>query len=447
MTSTSARVSSDQSGSRSVVGTPASLPLVGAFFVTSLVCWLGAGVALLDAAPDIADGAFTSQATVLAVHLLALGFLPLAVSGAAVHVLPTFLRARGNATMEWAGLIGLCAGPFLAFGISRHEPPLTWTAAGLVGAGMCLILLDVGLLVARAPHNRLLLASRLGIAMAGVNALLAFALGSMLFARGWQPWLGIAHERLVAIHLHLAAIGWLTVLLVAVGRTLVPMLALAPSEPTRRLPLTELALIAGLWLAIAGFAAGSRTLLVVGYAATIAGFAHFGAVLVRAARRNRLKAIEGPIGHVLTGLVCLCEAALLAALRLGHIGDGDVLVAYALLLLLGWAAGITIGHVGKLLSLSAWAWWPPGPRPKQATFYPRRTWSVEAAAFAIGVQALTAAALLASPTLARTGAGFLVGSGFLALTGALQTTRRAVAYRQTTTEEAMTNHPERTPSR
>ena len=184
--------------------------------------------------------------------------------------------------------------------------------------------------------------------------MLAFLLGPVLFARQWQPWLGIPHERLIAIHLHLAAIGWLTLLIVTVGRTLVPMLALAPSEPTRRLPLGELSLIAGLWLAIAGF--------VVRQPATPRSRATrrpsppsptSQRCCLRAARRNRTEAIEGPIAHVLTGLVCLCEAAVLAGFLLGGGGgSGGVLFAYALLLLLGWAGGITLGHVGKLLSLS-----------------------------------------------------------------------------------------------
>ena len=39
---------------------------------------------------------------------------------------------------------------------------------------------------------------------------------------------------------------------------------------------------------------------------------------------------------------------------------------YVVLLLVGWAGGVVLGHVGKLLSLSLLVWWPPGPRPKQA---------------------------------------------------------------------------------
>ena len=79
--------------------------------------------------------------------------------------------------------------------------------------------------------------------------------------------------------------------------------------------------------------------------------------------------------------------------------------AYVILLLLGWAAGITLGHTGKLLSLSIWASWPPGPRPKQAALYPRRLWQAETVLFALGVEGLTAGALLRAQPLALTAGG------------------------------------------
>ena len=47
--------------------------------------------------------------------------------------------------------------------------------------------------------------------------------------------------------LSLALLGWLTVMILAVGRTLVPMLAAAAAEQPRRVPWPELALVGGLW--------------------------------------------------------------------------------------------------------------------------------------------------------------------------------------------------------
>ena len=97
-----------------------------------------------------------------------------------------------------------------------------------------------------------------------------------------------------------------------------------------------------------------------------------------------------------------------------------------MLLLLGWAGGVTLGHIGKLLSLSLWVWWPPGPRPKQSALYPRRMWLAEAAVFTAGVELLAAGALAGSSAVARAGASVLVVAAALAAGGAAFTwSRRA----------------------
>jgi hypothetical protein len=90
----------------------------------------------------------------------------------------------------------------------------------------------------------------------------------------------------------------------------------------------------------------------------------------------------------------------------------------------GWAAGIVVGHVGKLLSLSLWVWWPPGPRPKQGSLYPRRLGLAEAATFTIGVELLALGVLLGSTAVARTGAAMLLGSAVLTAAGAALIWRR-----------------------
>jgi hypothetical protein len=89
----------------------------------------------------------------------------------------------------------------------------------------------------------------------------------------------------------------------------------------------------------------------------------------------------------------------------------------------GWAGGVVLGHVGKLLSLSVWVWWPPGPRPKQAELYPRRLGLVEALLFAVGVEALALGVFVGSAGLARAGAIVLCGSAVLTAAGVLLTVR------------------------
>jgi hypothetical protein len=233
----------------------------------------------------------------------------------------------------------------------------------------------------------------------------------------------------VLIHFHVALIGWLALLIVTVGRTLGPMLALAPTAPPRAWPLEELVLTGGLWLLAAGIAA-SRPLAFAGAVLILVALGRFGAQMLRVARTRRI-AIEGPLAHLVAGVVFLVEAAVLGFAVLADAVDADrALTAYAFLLLFGWAAGITAGHLPKLLSLSAWAWWPPGPRPKQADLYPRRLAQAEALLFAAGVETLALGVLVSSAAAARVGASLVAVSAVLLTGAAADVLRRKAARRR-----------------
>jgi hypothetical protein len=223
------------------------------------------------------------------------------------------------------------------------------------------------------------------------------------------------------VHLHVALLGWLALLVVAVGRTLVPMLSLSATPPRRSLPIEELLLTAGLWLLAAGLATGVRALELAGGALAVLALGRF-AFAVGGSIGRRRGPLEAPLAHVAAGLVFLVEAVVLGVVAvLG--GSVRVVTAYVVLLLLGWAGGVVIGHVGKLLSLSVWVWWPPGPRPKQHELYPRRTGLAQAALFAVGVQVLVVAVLAGSRAAATVGAAAVLASAVLAAAGAALTWR------------------------
>jgi hypothetical protein len=409
------------------VGRPAPVTLVASYFGAALLCWLAAAAALVAAAEQLANEGLASQEVLLAVHLVGLSFLPLAVTGAALHVLPTLLRNDVTAWRGWAALPLLCAGPVLAYAIAHDLDVTTWLAAAAVALGFVLVAWEIGALVARAPRGRMLLASRFGVAASTFHAGAALVVGAALADRGWRPLFGIPHDRVIAIHLHLAVIGWLTLLIVTVGRTLTPMLSLAPAEPRRRLPVEELVLTAGLWLLRLGLALGWRVASAVGALLVLGAVVAFAVLTARIGRRHRLDGLEGPLTHVVTGVFFLLQATILG---LGMVFGLDPtparLMGYVTALLLGWAAGVTLGHLGKLLSLSAWTWWPAGPRPKQAALYPRPIWLAEAILFAVGVEMLLNGVLRGAEVLTLVGALILVGSALTACVAATVTLRASV---------------------
>ena len=410
------------SGAR--VGRPAPAALRASYFGAALLCWLAATVALVAAAEELANEGLASREVLLAVHLVGVAFLPLAVTGAALHVLPTLLRHDVTAWRGWAALPFLCAGPVLAVAIARDLDTTTWVAAAVVTTGFALVAWELAALVARAPHGRMLLASRFGVAASTFHAGAALVVGAALADRGFKPLFGIPHDRVIAIHLHLAVIGWLTLLIVTVGRTLTPMLSLAPAEPKRRLPVEELVLTGGLWLLIAGLAVGSRALVAAGALLVLGAVVAFAALTARIGRRHRLDGLEGPLTHVVTGVFFLLQATILGlGMVFGLEPTPARLMAYVTALLLGWAGGVTLGHLGKLLSLSVWTWWPSGPRPKQSALYPRPLWLAEAILFAVGVETLLNGVLRGAEVLTLVGALILVGSALTACVAAAVTLR------------------------
>ncbi len=411
-------------GGGRAVGGPIPLGLFASYVGVALIGWLAACVTLIVAAPDIARRLPLERAPVLAVHFVALAFVPLAVTAASFHLLPVMLRndIRHPRPLRWA--LPLLAGAFLVGpGIAFNRPSILWPGATLVATGLVLVLFTLVSLVVHAPGDRTLIASRIGVSLTTLHVTAAFVLGAIVFEHGDATAAGVSHDRWLLVHLHLAVLGWLTLLIVTVGRNLAPMLALAPTAPPRRLPGTELLVSVGLWLLVTGIAISSNAIAAVGFGVIVVGLASFARQMLRVLRTRR-PPLEAPLAHLAVGIVFLIQAAVLGALALGGgVKPRSVMTAYVVLLLVGWAAGVTLGHLGKLLSLSIWVWWPPGPRPKQEALYPRRLWLVEASVFAAGVEAIAVGSLIQSVALARVGAVALTGAAVLACAGAGTTWR------------------------
>ncbi len=402
-------------GGGRAVGGPIALGLLGAYFAVALGGLSAAAVAVVVGAGDLAARRPFAALPLLAVHLFALGFLPFAVTGASFHLLPVMLRNDIAHRLRLQAAFVLLLGGFLvAPGIAYRAPGLLWPGAALVVAGLALVLGEVLGLLLRAPGERTLIVSRVGVTLSSLSVAATLVLGGIAFSPG-------VDGRAILVHLHLAVLGWLTILIVTVGRTLVPMLALAPTAPARRLPLTECSLGAGVALVVTGLAIDRNEVALAGGALLFMTLAVFARLVVRVARTRRIP-IEAPLAHLLTGVAFLLQAGVLGVLMLtGALSPARGIVAYVILLLLGWAGGVTLAHLGKLLALSVWVWWPPGPRPKQDALYPRILWLAEAASFAAAVELLAAGSLFGRAPLVRSGGVLLLAAAGIAMLGAART--------------------------
>ena len=408
---------------RRAVGGPVSRRLLAAYFVVALACWLAASATAIVAAPDLAAGHPLASAPVLAVHLLSLGVLPFAVSGASFHLLPVMLRNElASERALWIALPLLAGGLLVASGLSREAEPLVWAGAAMVACGLTIVLAKVLTLVVRAPRGRTLIVSRLGVALSCAHIVAALCLGAVIFSQD-APFAGLGYGRWLLIHLHVALLGWIALLILTVGRNLGPMLAQAPAAAQRTLPLEELGLVAGLWLLLAGIGTQERALTLAGGTLVVVAIGRFASLVARVGLSRR-GPLEAPLAHLLAGGLFLAQAAAFGLTAAAGAGGTRLVSAYVVLLLVGWAGGVVVGHVGKLLSLSLWVWWPPGPRPKQASLYPRRLGLAEAAGFAIGVELLALGVLVGSTSVARAGAATLLVSAVLTAASAALIWRR-----------------------
>lgn len=411
------------------VGGPIPLGLLAAYVAVALGAWLAASIVILLAAPDLAARAALAPRAVLATHLVALGVLPFAVTGASFHLLPVMLRNDVRRPwLLWLALPLLAGGFLVGPGVAYAHERLLWAGVGLLAAGASIVLGELIGLVLRAPGDRTLVASRTGVGLVSVHVAAAFVLGAIVFDRGYAPLADVPHDRWLLVHLHLGVLGWLALLIVTVGRTLGPMLALAPTPPHRRLPVVELVLAAGLWTLLAGLTSATRAATAAGAAVILVALAAFARSMLGTARARRIQ-LEAPLVHLLAGVGFLAQAAVLGFLTIsGAVSSRELLPAYVIVLLLGWGGGVTLGHLGKLLSLSLWVWWPPGPRPKQAALYPRRLWLWEAAVFAVGVELVAVGSLSGSTVATYAGGGALVVAAVSGGAGAVLTWRSRPAH-------------------
>ena len=412
-------------------GQPAPFRLGAPAYLVAFGGWIVAAALLLGSAGELTALAVSEGGPVGAAHAIGLVFFPFAVAAAAWQLLPVMLRNDpSRPALRWVVLGLLVGGLPLAVGVATDRAALAAFGSVVLASGLVLLLAELASLVRGAPSGRMLVVSRVAVALAGANAASAFILGAVVLSDGGPEPLGVPYERLLLVHLSLALIGWLTVLIAAVGRTLVPMLGLSAAARPRRAPLAELTLVAGLWLFVAGVAGSVDALVATGVVVMLGGLAAPARLFARVAISGTIGVREGPVAHVALGLVFLAQAALLAlAAAAGSLSDRRAAIAGVLFLGIGWAVGVIVGHAGKLISLSGWGSWPPGPRPRQADLYPRAVWQVEVVLFAVGVELLAGGVALDAETAARAGGVLLVAAALVALGAALETVRRVVAAR------------------
>jgi hypothetical protein len=389
------------------------LPL--SYLGAAAVAFVAAAAALPWLSPDL-SGHFYQPRVLALTHTVTLGWITMSILGASHQLIPMVLErplwserlARWQLGVLLIGVTGMIA----------HFWTGTWPAlsgaAALVGLGTGMHLVNVA--VTLRGYDRWTFTARL-IVLGHVGLALTVLFGLALALDHLWPFLpGEFFPRLHA-HVHVALAWWIAPMLMGVSARVYPMLLLAP-EPRGwpgGLQLWGLAvggplLMTGLMAVPALVAPGA-----IGLAAASAG--HLVWVISTAQNRKR-PGLDWGLRLVLTAAGFLPLATALGlALAFDLLSGPRVTLAYAVLVLGGWASLSIVGMMLKIVPFLVWyrVYSPQVGRAQVPTLAGLGWPAAEATACALlpgGVLSLAAA-------MASGHAGFIAAAGVVLATGAL----------------------------
>ena len=243
-----------------------------------------------------------------------------------------------------------------ATGVMRGDAMMHHAGLCLVAIGVLTTVANVGATLRRAK-NRDATWRAVVVALAALVA--TFGLGAALLHNLHTGFLGGLRTHVVAIHLHVAIVGWALVLIVGMSQRLLPMFLLAHGADTRWTTRALVLLPASLPLLAIGLAASVSWLA---WAAVVLGVAGVACFLVQARIFFRVRVrrrLDAGMRHVAVALGFLGAAALLApvVLALGARVPGPgarLAVAYVVVGLLGGVVTYVLGHFHKIVPFLAW---------------------------------------------------------------------------------------------
>jgi hypothetical protein len=307
-------------------------------------------------AEDLADHYYLSHTFALT-HAITLGWISMTVMGAAYQLVPVAFEARLYSEriarwQYWPMLIGVVG--MVAHFWTGQFAGMAW-AAVLVLVAALLFAWNLGATLWRLP--------RWGIVARHVAASLIFFAGTAVvgtlvaidkvvgFWRGTP--LNIVHA-----HFHLAALGWVTMMIFGVAYRLIPMFSLA-ADPDERIPTWQF------WTFTAGVAGLYPTVLVgsrlqIAFAALVAvGIGLFVHQVYRIARGRKKPVLDWGVRTALTALAYLVLLVPFGlAFAAGLIPEDEfgsrLAFAYGFVALFGWASLTIIGMMHKILPFLVW---------------------------------------------------------------------------------------------
>lgn len=315
----------------------------------------------LGAFPHSAMGFFYHSWMMVPVHLVTLGWVSASILGALYMIAPMGLRSRlAESRLDQvafgAYVCGL-GGMLAHFWIAKYGGML-WSACGVLFA----VLVVGWRTVAATGRAPMALGVRLHLGFAVLNFMGVALLGGVMgFAKIGRPLVGSPLSNLFA-HFHLAAVGWVLMMVCGVAYRLMPMLIPA-AVPRGAGPVASAVLLQAGVLGVSLSLLLGRPWLGVSSLLVLAGIGVFFTSVIWMLRNRRSRARGLPA--IDYGLLHVAQAMLYLLLAVG-LGSSfvfapwseaerlDWIPIYGILALLGFASQMILGVGARLFPLYAW---------------------------------------------------------------------------------------------
>ncbi|WP_095678119.1 hypothetical protein [Sinorhizobium sp. CCBAU 05631] len=310
-----------------------------------------------------------APATLALVHVIAIGWLGLLMTGALMQFVPVLVAAplRGGRLALPAlvllipGLL-LLVGGFASLGGAEGVSPAMLPAGALLlvtGFGLVIFMLAATLFTVRPmPLPARFVAVGLGALIAAILVGGAFTL--VLSGTVTNPAAIALLLEGVPLHATLGLAGWLTFTAIGVSYRLLPMFMLAPEEAraaSRAVWWTGAAALALVAAGVASIAADSRAVRwLVSVAAFLAVFATvlYSADVLRLFRERRRKIVELNIRASYAAFAALFASVVMFALPATRAAAGEGAAALVYLFVFGWLTGLGLAQLYKIVPFLTW---------------------------------------------------------------------------------------------
>jgi len=403
--------------------------LPGEHFAAALFFFVCGGVGLVLVAPDLANGLFFLPSVAAVAHLFVLGWVVLSIFGALCQFLPV---AVGK-PMRWTALahasfVAQVTGVLVfVCGLVHESKGLLHAGATLLTAAFTLFALNLGATLASAKERSLT-----WWALAGATLfLLVIPAYGVVLALNLHGEVVVQHPfTTVAVHAHVALLGFVLLVVVGVAQRLLPMFLLAHGVSDRAARASVALLFAAASVLAVPWGGGARFL--VGGVLGAAGVLAFLFQAVAYFRHRMRRGIDPGMRLAAAGLFGLLAALLLAPFALGRgVMDLHLLATY-FVVLLGAVSLFVAGHYYKIVPFIVW-YHRFGPQvglkkvPKVAELYSEKVALLDGALLVGGWAGLALGIYLGNPTLVRASALAFTAGGALEAVVLARVARRRLA--------------------